>query len=156
MQFAERLHNLNHLPASWRERFGYVLDCMRVVLGVILVMKAIAFIGNKSYLEGMFAASENLWFIPAMITHYVILAHLAGGVCLIVGIFSRWSALIQVPVLLGAVFYVQLPRYLSAHEPQQLEYAVMVLLMLGVVIVHGGGKLSVDHLVWGNSESEAL
>lgn len=155
MQFAQRLNNLNHLPAEWRERLGYVLDCLRVVLGVILVVKAFAFIGNRAYLQSMFAASQDLWFIPAMISHYVILAHLAGGICLIVGIFSRAAALIQVPVLLGAVFYVQLPRFLSAHEPEQLEYAIMVLLLLGVVLVHGGGKLSVDHLVWGQDKQNA-
>jgi uncharacterized membrane protein YphA (DoxX/SURF4 family) len=143
------------MPAIWRERLGYVLDCLRVVLGVVLISKAFGFINNREYLDSMFAASKDLWFIPAMVSHYVILAHLAGGVCLIVGIFSRWAALIQIPVLLGAVFYVQLPRFFSAHEPQQLEYAVMVLLMLGVVLVHGGGKLSVDHLVWGQPESEA-
>lgn len=147
MQFAQRL---NHLPAVWQERLGYVMDCMRIVLGVILVSKAIMFIGNREYLNGLFANAKDLWFIPAMITHYVILAHLAGGVMLIVGLLSRAAALAQVPILLGAIFYVQLPQMLHANEPQQLEYAVMVLLMLGIVIAHGGGRLSVDHFVWGD------
>jgi hypothetical protein len=44
---------------------------------------------------------------------------------------------------------------LHANEPQQLEYAVMVLLMLGVVLLHGGGTLSVDHYVWGEKSAEA-
>ncbi len=150
MQFA---HRLNTLPAEWQERLGYVMDCMRVVLGVILVSKAVQFIGNREYLNGLFANAQDLWFVPAIITHYVILAHLAGGVMLVVGLFSRAAALLQVPILLGAVFYVQLPQMLNAHEPQQLEYALMVLLMLGIVVVHGGGKLSVDHLVWGNTNT---
>lgn len=148
MQFAQRL---NHLPAVWQERLGYVMDCMRVVLGVILVSKAISFVGNKEYLDSLFANAKDLWFIPAIITHYVILAHLAGGAMLIIGLLSRLAAMMQIPILLGAVFYVQLPQMLHANEPQQLEYALMVLLMLGIVIVHGGGKLSVDHFVWGGS-----
>lgn len=152
MQFAQRL---NHLPEVWQQRLGYVMDCMRVVLGVILVSKAISFIGNKEYLDSLFANAKDLWFIPAMITHYVILAHLAGGVMLIIGLFSRAAALAQVPILLGAIFYVQLPQMLHANEPQQLEYAVMVLLMLGVVLLHGGGTLSVDHYVWGEKSTEA-
>lgn len=155
MQIAQRLKEWNHLPAAWRERLGYVLDCLRIVVGVILVMKAITFIGDKAYLQSMFAASDDLWFIPAIVSHYVILAHLAGGLCLIVGLLSRPAALIQIPVLLGAIFYVQLPRFLSAHEPQQLEYAIMMLLLLVVILVHGGGKLSVDYLVWGRDKEES-
>lgn len=154
MQLTQRLKDWNHLPVAWRERFGYVLDCLRIVVGVILVMKALAFINDKAYLQSMFAASEDLWFIPAIVSHYVILAHLAGGACLIVGLFSRPAALLQIPVLLGAIFYVQLPRFLSAHEPQQLEYAIMTLLLLGVVVAHGGGKFSVDYLVWGREREE--
>ncbi|MCS6807546.1 MAG: DoxX family protein [Bacteroidota bacterium] len=150
MHFA---HRLNHLPAAWQERLGYVLDCMRIVLGIILVSKAVQFIGNREYLNNLFANAKDLWFIPAIITHYVILAHLAGGAMLIVGLLSRAAALLQIPILLGAVFYVQLPQMLNAHEPQQLEYALMVLLMLGIVVVHGGGKLSVDYLVWGKPAS---
>jgi putative oxidoreductase len=148
-------HSLNHLSAEWQKRLGYVLDCVRVVLGIILVTKAFTFLNNREYLESMFTASKDVWFIPVMVLHYVIFAHLIGGICLIVGIFSRSAALIQIPVLLGAIFYVQLPRFFNAHEPQQLEYAIMVFLMLGVVLVHGGGRLSVDHFVWNQPTNES-
>jgi uncharacterized membrane protein YphA (DoxX/SURF4 family) len=57
---------------------------------------------------------------------------------------TRLAALIQVPVLLGAVFIVHLRQGLFGPG-QNLELAVLVLLLLLVSVVHGGGKLSVDH-----------
>jgi putative oxidoreductase len=151
MQLIQRI---NQVPVPLREKLGYILDCLRVVIGVVLLVKAISFIGNKEYLVGLFAESKDLWFVPAMLSHYVILAHLAGGICLIVGLLTRIAALCQVPILLGAVFYVHLPKIMYTGEPQNLEYAILVLLSLVVILIHGGGTLSVDHLVFDSKDEK--
>jgi len=85
-----------------------------------------------------------------MIAHYVIPAHLVGGALLAVGLLTRFAAILQLPILLGAVFYVYAPQVvafrMSSVEPRQsLELAAMVLFLLALVAVFGAGRLSLDN-----------
>lgn len=53
------------------------------------------------------------------------------------------AAAVQVPILVGAVFLVHLREGLFAS--QNLEFALLVLFLLVLTVVHGGGGLSADH-----------
>lgn len=46
---------------------------------------------------------ESLGF-PGFLAYLVIAAELAGGIALILGVWSRWVALALVPVLLGSIY----------------------------------------------------
>ena len=64
---------------------------------------------------------------------------------LTIGLFTRIAALVQVPMLFGAVFFVHLKGGLLAAN-QSLEFAALVLLMLCVYTVFGAGKWSCDYV----------
>ena len=60
------------------------------------------------------------------------------------GLLTRLAALVQLPVLVGAVFVVHLRAGLFSAAPN-LEFAVLVLVSLAAFAVVGGGRWSADH-----------
>jgi len=81
-----------------------------------------------------------------IVAHYVAFAHLVGGLMLAFGLFTRLAALVQLPVLIGAVFFID-TRDAMLATGSQFEYSLMVLVLLLVFLVYGGGKWSVDHQI---------
>jgi uncharacterized membrane protein YphA (DoxX/SURF4 family) len=94
-----------------------------------------------SFLE---RGGTQVQFVDTMLLgHYVALAHLCGGLMVAAGLLTRLAAVVQVPILIGAVFLVHLREGFFGTE-QNLELAVLVLFLLVLTVVHGGGQLSVD------------
>jgi uncharacterized membrane protein YphA (DoxX/SURF4 family) len=90
-------------------------------------------------------AGVNFWFAGAFLAHYVIFAHILGGPLIAVGLFTRFASLIQLPILIGAVFMVNAPKgFLSIGNHMELEISLLVLVGLVVFIVFGAGKYSID------------
>ncbi|MEQ9414508.1 MAG: hypothetical protein RIF39_11785, partial [Cyclobacteriaceae bacterium] len=57
----------------------------------------------------------------------------------------RIVSLIQVPILIGAVAFVNYPKgFLSVGNHMELEISLVVLAGLIVFMVFGGGKFSID------------
>jgi putative oxidoreductase len=79
--------------------------------------------------------------LPEVATWYLILAHGLGGICLVLGIFTRWAALANVPVMLGAIIFVHLKSGFWADQGGY-EYALVLLLASLALAMTGGGALS--------------
>jgi uncharacterized membrane protein YphA (DoxX/SURF4 family) len=153
MQSGDRILDFYH------ERHGrpsYAFDLIRIFLGVTLLLKGISFLSHRDYLLGLIGENGNRWFVPAAVAHYVILAHLCGGIGMILGLVTRISVISQIPVLLGAIFYVHLPklmpRTMYMGEMQNLEYAMLVLFLMILVAIRGAGNWSLDHLIFDKAE----
>ena len=138
---------LNH----WIKNHGdLALDLIRIYLGVGLIIKAAFFVTHTEYLLALMANAGSGWFAPAILMHYIVLAHFCGGVCLLLGLFTRTAALVQLPILFSAIFYVHLPRIVSSMEARQsLEFAGLVLFLLGLISIYGAGRWSMDHWLAG-------
>jgi putative oxidoreductase len=121
------------------------LDLVRIYIGAGLFVKAIYLMGHRDYLNQVIGSSGNLWFAPAAVAQYVIIAHLIGGAMLAVGLLTRVAAFVQLPILLGAVFYVYLPRMATFEPRQYLEYSALVAFLLFWIGVFGAGRWSVDY-----------
>ena len=78
---------------------------------------------------------------PEVGTWYLILAHGLGGICLVLGVFARWAALANVPVMLGAIVFVHLKSGFWVHQGGY-EYALVLLLASLALAMTGGGALS--------------
>ena len=95
--------------------------------------------------------TENkILFWNSLLAHYIVLCHLVGGGFLIIGLLTRIAALVQVPILIGAVFIIHLKEGYMNYA-QNLEYASLMLLLLIIFSLIEPGKLSVDHSI--NSEN---
>ncbi len=122
------------------------LDVIRIYLGVALGVRGVIFILDSAILTELVADPDRDWFMPAMVMHYVVLAHVAGGILLALGFLTRIAALVQIPVLVGAVFIVHLKEGLLIRG-QSLELSALILFLLIVVFVFGPGKVSLDFLI---------
>ena len=101
VQKIERWGDVHH--AKW-------LDVLRIVLGVIILMKGIYFVSNIDALRGLFVQNSVYGFSGLMamaLTHVVAFVHLVGGILIILGLVTRFAVVIQIPILLGAVFGVR-------------------------------------------------
>jgi uncharacterized membrane protein YphA (DoxX/SURF4 family) len=120
---------------------------MRIYLGVGLFWKGIYFMLHRDELMSLMEQLGNLWFLPMVIAHYVVPIHIIGGAMLACGLLTRVAALSQIPILLGAAFYVYLPRAVYFEPRQSLEFSVLVLFLLCLVFAYGAGRLSLDYLM---------
>jgi uncharacterized membrane protein YphA (DoxX/SURF4 family) len=120
------------------------LDIFRIALGLFITYKGLYFITHMNELE-MSAQGVNLWFAGAAIAHYVIFAHILGGPLIVFGLFTRVACLIQLPVLIGAVFMVNSPKgFLSVGNHMELEISLLILGGLIAFMIFGAGRYSLD------------
>lgn len=120
------------------------LDVFRIILGIFITYKGLQFITSMDELETT-AASFNVWFAGAALAHYVVFVHILGGPLIALGLFTRIICLLNLPVLIGAVIFVNYPRgFLSVGNHMELEVSILVLAGLIIFTIFGAGKYSID------------
>lgn len=130
---------------SWgnSHRPGF-LDFFRIVLGIFITYKGLQFITHMDQLKNT-TEGINTWFAGAVLAHYVIFAHILGGPMIVAGLFTRMICLLQLPILIGAVVFVNAPKgHLSVGSYMELWLSLLVLVGLIVFIVFGAGRYSLD------------
>jgi putative oxidoreductase len=133
--------NLERWGNSHRPGF---LDLFRFVLGVFITYKGIYFITHMSELE-MTTSGINVYFAGMTLSHYVVFAHILGGPMIFFGVFTRIVCLIQLPILIGAVFMVNAPKgFLSIGQHMELWLSIVVLVGLIIFMIFGAGRYSID------------
>jgi putative oxidoreductase len=120
------------------------LDLIRVYLGTGLLVKGIYLMTHFDFLVNMIEQSGSFWFAPVVVAHYVYPAHVIGGILLALGLLTRFAALVQVPVLVGAIFHVYLPHVAQIEARQNFEFSALVLFLLLIFSVCGAGRWSMD------------
>lgn len=115
---------------------NYGIDGLRIALGLFLVYKGISFF-NTTYLDNA-APSEGMLFF---LTHYISMAHLAGGILIAIGLLTRLSALLQIPILAGAVII----NFTGTMIVSNLAQAGIALILSIFFLVYGSGKHSADY-----------
>ena len=130
------------------------IDFIRIALGIILTMKGVQFINNMEPLTNMMANSKFLGSLSlGILAHYVVFAHLLGGLLIAFGLLTRFACLAQVPILLGAIIFINSSGgIMQAHS--ELWLSVLILILLAFFIVEGSGKLSIDEWMRKNSDEK--
>jgi putative oxidoreductase len=119
------------------------LIVVRVALGLILFVKGISFMSNATglveLLESSIIVKGSAWWALG-----ITWLHLLGGFLIIIGLFTRLAVLVQIPILLGAIIFlnIQPGAFNLAYE---LPFALATLLLLLFFLVEGGGPLSLDN-----------
>jgi len=120
------------------------LDLIRAVLGFFLFLKGVAFINNMEVLTSMMAKSDFLGSLSlGVLAHYIVLSHLVGGGMIAAGLLTRLACLVQIPILIGAVFLINSSAGILAPY-SALWLSIIVLFLLIYFLIIGSGPLSVD------------
>lgn len=119
------------------------MDIVRIALGIFLIYKGIDFLYNMSSLLSLMSyRSQFSSFAYLLAGHYVVFAHILGGILLIFGVLTRLACLLQIPVLLGALFFVSTNKEMLAPYSQIL-LSLLVLGLLVYFLIAGNGPVSV-------------
>ncbi|HMH23143.1 MAG TPA: DoxX family membrane protein [Puia sp.] len=124
-----------------------ILDIIRMVLGVFLVVKGYIFLDNVAYLRYLLIENKAIRQSPATLSalvYYVTYMHILGGGLIFLGLFTRLWALLELPIVLGAVFFVNIT---SPFVNSELWLSILVLVLLCLFVVIGSGPLSLDRLL---------
>jgi putative oxidoreductase len=121
------------------------LDFFRIALGVILCWKGIQFATHLSaFTELMIQAPIVTSLAISMVAHAIILIHIIGGLLIALGTNTRLACLLQIPILVVAIFYINLPAKIAGVY-SELWLSISVLIALVFFLVEGNGPLSVEH-----------
>ena len=121
-----------------------VFTVLRILLGLILLWKSIKFILNTSTAElliqqtGVGAFSDNARILSFIVSYIGLLC----GIFIFIGLMTRYMAILQVPVLIVAVFFINLKNFCSSSFEFLLSVITLVLLIL--FAVKGSGRFSAD------------
>jgi putative oxidoreductase len=137
--------NLVHKIENWGDtHHPKVLDVVRVVLGIFLMLKGFAFLDNSAYLKDIIE-DQSVVYIPTALlmtaVYYVIFAHLVGGVLIAMGTLTRFACIIQIPIVLTAVF---LADFFTSPINAMAWPSITALILLVIFMVIGSGPLSLD------------
>ena len=134
------LHQLD----KWSTTHPRLLLLLRAALGIALVSKGISFISDMMTLNALLAQS-SFGFLPDWIALVVTWIHLLCGFLITIGLFTRLSALVQIPILIGAVI---INLSMGIFTPgSELVFSLLVLVLLVFFLFEGGGELSVDDYI---------
>lgn len=134
------LHQINEWSSKHNPTW---LVVVRVALGLCLFVKGFSFIQNTAILE-KYLSGTSLAENAASLSTIIPWVHLLGGSMIIAGLFTRLAALVQLPVLIGAVFFVNAKKGFFAGE-SDLLFSIIILVLLLFFLVEGSGRLSLDN-----------
>ena len=127
--------NLSQMIKTLTPEKGF--DLIRIYLGVGLAIRGLLFLLNPAWV------SDAMDQVPAAAAALVGAGHLAGGILLGLGLFTRIAAAAQSLPVLGAVLVVHRGEGLASAN-QSLEFSGLVLVMLVFFATLGAGPWSLD------------
>jgi len=119
---------------------NYFTDLLRILFGGFIFFKGMLFLEQSDYLYSLFR-SVNGSGSYLIIVHYVALAHLCGGFFIMLGLLTRWCAMLQLPILMGAV----LINFVGIMNVSNLLQACIGLALCAFFVYYGSGRHSVDY-----------
>lgn len=123
---------------------------LRLFVGAGLTALGIRFIVELQALSD--AIPWSLYpLVTFMLAHAIIIVHIGGGLLIACGFLTRLAAIVQLPLLLGALTLVDPTTTSLSISP---ELALPFAFMVGLVVLLGAGRYSVDRWLARQPEAE--
>jgi len=135
------------------------VDYIRIALGLFLIYKGIHFLANTGEIMGLVKSSIGSFtsFKTVMLAHLVVVLHIMGGILrlhimggilITIGLFTRLACLVQIPVLLTAVLFINFSSEIKQPNSEIIISIVTLFLLIYFLIV-GNGPLSYEKMYHG-------
>jgi putative oxidoreductase len=124
-----------------------ILDVIRMLLGIFLVIKGEVFLKHTPFLRDLIIENKPITLSPEIITaliYCITYVHMVGGTLIFLGLSTRLASLFQLPIVFGAVFFVNI---LSSFVNSELWLSILVLALLTLFMMIGSGPLSLDRFL---------
>ena len=138
------------------DNFSYWVP--RVILGCVFLphgaQKLFGWFGGFGFTNTMTYFTQTAG-LPWIIAFLIIMGESLGSLGLIVGFFTRLSALGLICIMVGAITTVHIPNgffmnWFGKQAGEGFEYHLLVIGMSIPLLISGGGKYSVDALIHKN------
>jgi putative oxidoreductase len=119
----------------WGENHPKWVDYLRIILGLILIWRGVSFLLNldlldlylkESGLDDTLGLSISINFLAQLI----VILNVFGGICIALNIYARMFSLFNLPVLIGAVFFVNMRQ--DAFRPHS-QFWIPLLVLLCII-----------------------
>ncbi|RBL88044.1 DoxX family protein [Chitinophaga flava] len=139
--------NMLQRVVRWGEtHYPLWLNVVRIMLGLFLMWVGVLFVMNRDALDTLIKQSPALVTFAFFVAHYIVFVHTVGGLFIAMGLETRFCALLNIPILLGAVLFVHSSTGLFQVYPV-LGLSLLVLILLIVFAIAGSGRISVDEFM---------
>lgn len=121
------------------------IDYLRILLGLVLIWKGVSFYTNMHAFSllmkgGILGKAVSI----SMLAHFIIIVHIIGGAAIVLGTYTRTFCLINIPILIGAIVFVDTSA--GIFRPYtDFWIALPVLAALIFFCVEGNGIISIEH-----------
>ena len=126
---------------------GFGLTILRIVVGLVFVMHSyLALFRFTPAEQAAFMASLGLP-APVLMAWIVVIVQGLGGIMLIVGLWTRWAAVCNAVIILGALLKIHLAqgfflKVMKTGTVGGFEFALLLLAATVALILTGGGALA--------------
>jgi putative oxidoreductase len=151
LNLEEKMNSFNKIADWGNSHHPKWLDILRISLGIILIVKGVTLIEQRETIVSILQNNNNpfLTFVGA---HYVIIAHIFGGLALVIGLLTRLTAALEIPILIGAMLILNISQsYSLIHSG--FEFTILVFLLLVIFLIYGPGPLSIDNYFYKHKEA---
>lgn len=128
------------------------LALFRVALGAALLLKGVSLLNNLPDF-GRLVDENNLTGYKDLIIDSVPWIHIVGGFLIIIGMFTRFASLIQIPVLLATILFISSKQGFFSIQTD-LSISLVIIFLLLVFILEGSGPLSLAGYFKDEEEAE--
>jgi len=138
------------------DKFSYWIP--RVILGCVMfphgAQKLFGWFGGFGFTNTMIYFTQTAG-LPWIIAFLIVMGESLGSLGLILGFFTRLSALGLICIMVGAIITVHIPNgffmnWFGKQAGEGFEYHLLVIGMSIPLLISGGGKYSVDALIHKN------
>ena len=135
------------------DNFSYWVP--RVILGCVFLphgaQKLFGWFGGFGFTNTMTYFTQTTG-LPWIIAFLIVMGESLGSLGLILGFFTRLSALGLICIMVGAIITVHIPNgffmnWFGKQAGEGFEYHLLVIGMSIPLLINGGGKYSVDVLI---------
>jgi len=136
---------------------------LRVMLGAVFfphgAQKLFGWFGGYGF-SGTMAAFTDKMGIPAVLAFLAIMAESVGALAVIAGFMTRIGALGIGTNMVVAIFMVHLPNgffmnWFGNKQGEGFEYHLLAIAIALALIIKGGGRWSVDRIMWLQGEKQS-
>ncbi|WP_271766163.1 DoxX family protein [Aquimarina algiphila] len=127
----------------------------RLTLGLIIfphsAQKLFGLFGGYGYSATMETLTMQMG-LPSVVAFSVIMIEFFGSIFLVIGILSRFWALLLAGMFVGIIFITQLEHgffmnWFGNQAGEGYEYSLLIIGLALTIVINGSGKWSIDTLI---------
>ena len=123
------------------------LTVARIALGVILFAHCYLLKIGTFTVAGTVGYFESIG-LPALVAYLVIGGEVIGAIVLILGIFTKLTASLSLPIMLGAIWMRLGNGWLFSAEGGGREFPFLLVALAINIGLHGAGLFAVENTDW--------